>query len=183
MPGGWRGSRRHRGRGVKASTVHAGLRSSVFLFREDSHKVLYTESSILSYLPDPLGTREDTRWERRRGGSLPFWRAVHWNEWPCPPLPSRPFIFFLSSSSPRFYPVFTVFLFLSLSLSLFFPLSPLPPVILSLVPRTYLSSLPFRSPATLLSSLLPQVTPPANLPGLLILRQRTLKAQPKASFE
>lgn len=40
MPRSWRGNRR---REAEASTVHAGLCSSVFLFREGSHKVLYTE--------------------------------------------------------------------------------------------------------------------------------------------
>lgn len=142
MPGGWRGSRRCRGRGTEASTVHAGLCSSVFLFREDSHKVLYTESSILSYLPDPPGAREDTRWERRRGGSLPFWRAVHWNEWPCPPLPPRPFVFsvFLHPASIPSSQSFRFSLFLS-------PLSPPPSLFFLLLSypwtleRTFLPSL------------------------------------------
>lgn len=40
MPRSWRGGWR---REAEASTLHAGLCSSVFLFREGSHKVLYTE--------------------------------------------------------------------------------------------------------------------------------------------
>lgn len=41
------------GGGPEASTVHAGLYSSVFLFREDSHKVLYTEFYPILSLGSP----------------------------------------------------------------------------------------------------------------------------------
>lgn len=145
----------------------------VFFYSEKTRIKSYIPSSILSYLPDPPGAREDTGWERWRGGSLPFQRAVHWNEWPCPPLPPRLFVFSIFLPAP-----------IPSSQSSHFSLS-LSPSSCYLIPdpRTYLSSFPFRSPAALLSSLLPRVTPLANLPGLLILRQRTLKAQPKASFE
>lgn len=49
----------------------------VFFYSEKTRIKSYIPSSILSYLSDPPGVREDTGCERQRGGSPLFQRAVH----------------------------------------------------------------------------------------------------------
>lgn len=176
MPRSWRGGWR---REAEASTLHAGLCSSVFLFREGSHKVLYTEFYPILSPGFPrsqggYGIREAKgRFPHSRGSFIETNGLV------------RLFLLVPSSSLSCFTLLalrgLPVSVTLSLSRSFFLSLFLL--ALLSLTLECAFPPLPFRFSAALLSSLLPRVTPPANPPGLLIFRQRTLKAQPKASFE
>lgn len=158
--------------------MHAGLCSSVFLFREGSHKVLYTEFYPILSPGFPrsqggYGIREAKgRFPHSRGSFIETNGLV------------RLFLLVPSSSLSCFTLLTLRGLPVSVTLSLvLFSFSLFLPALLSLTLECAFPSLPFRFPAALLSSLLPRVTPPANPPGLLIFRQRTLKAQPKASFE
>lgn len=167
--------------------MHAGLCSSVFLFREGSHKVLYTEFYPILSPGFPrsqggYGIREAKgRFPHSTGPFIETNGLV------------RLFLLVLSSSLSCFnlftlrgLPLSVILsrsLFLSTSFSLSFFFSFFLLAFLSLTLERAFPLLPFRFPAALLSSLLPRVTPLANPPGLLIFRQRTLKAQPKASFE
>lgn len=157
--------------------MHAGLCSSVFLFREGSHKVLYTEFYPILSPGFPrsqggYGIREAKgRFSHSRGLFIETNGLV------------RLFLLVPSSSLSCFTLLTLRGLPVSVTLSRSFFLSPFLLALLSLTLECAFPLFPFRFPAALLSSLLPRVTPPANPPGLLIFRQRTLKAQPKASFE
>lgn len=102
------------GRRKRARCTLASAR--VFFYSEKARIKSYIPSSILSYLPDSPGAREDTGWERRRGGSpIPEGRSL-----------KRMALSASFSSSLRLlclaslFSLFAVFQFLSLSVSFFF---------------------------------------------------------------